>query len=242
MFFIRRNRLLLFTIAALFGLYFLWNPIYLILTCIGYLLILIGGEIGMHRYYAHRSFECNKVVKIFLWICIFISGLSEPVGYARQHRYHHKHSDKPTDIHPVLENPWKAWFKNRWVDFSDINISDLTNNKFNMFMFHHYFTLYFMFLALMFAVNVDVAFYLFVLPTALVLNVNSAGTVLCHKYGYRNFNTPDNSRNNLFVNILTLGGVGLHNNHHANPRAYSLKVKPYEFDLVGLFIKYFLKK
>jgi stearoyl-CoA desaturase (delta-9 desaturase) len=241
MFFIRRNRLPLFTIASIIGLYFLWMPDYLIVTVIGYFLILIGTEIGLHRYYAHHSFTCNRTSQIFLLICIFISGAGDPIGYTRQHRYHHKHSDTLLDVHPVKTNPWKAWFRSNWVDFSNINISDLTNNKFLVFMYKHYFTLYFTFISTAVYINLYFAFYFFILPTALALNMASAVNVFCHNYGYRNFNTPDNTTNNKIINFLSWG-AGLHNNHHANPSSYTNKVKSFEFDLLGSFIKYFLKK
>ena len=241
MFFIRRNRLLVSTLLSIIGLYFSWNPEFLIFTIVGYCLMLIGSEIGLHRYYSHRSFTCSPLSEAFLLCCIFISGSSDPIGYARQHRYHHKYADTPLDIHPVIDTPIKAWFNNKWVDFSTIHITDLTSNKFYMFLYHHYFTLYFTFISILLFINFQFSLYFLILPTALMLNISSAVNIFCHRYGYRNFDTPDNTTNNIILNILTLG-AGLHHNHHANPSAYSWKVKPFEFDLLGLFIKYFLKK
>jgi stearoyl-CoA desaturase (delta-9 desaturase) len=65
--------------------------------------------------------------------------------------------------------------------------------------------------------------------------------IVSHKWGYRNFETNDNSRNNTWVNILMLGS-GLHNNHHANSSSPYYGVKKWEWDLPGQFIKYFLIK
>jgi stearoyl-CoA desaturase (delta-9 desaturase) len=45
-------------------------------------------------------------------------------------------------------------------------------------------------------------------------SVNSVG----HIWGYRNYETDDDSRNNAVVGFLT-GGEGWHNNHHADPRS-----------------------
>jgi fatty-acid desaturase len=39
-----------------------------------------------------------------------------------------------------------------------------------------------------------------------------------HLWGYRNFETSDNSRNNLLIPLIT-SGEGWHNNHHAYPRS-----------------------
>jgi stearoyl-CoA desaturase (delta-9 desaturase) len=37
-----------------------------------------------------------------------------------------------------------------------------------------------------------------------------------HVWGYRNYDTPDDSRNNWLVALLA-AGEGWHNNHHADP-------------------------
>jgi fatty-acid desaturase len=39
-----------------------------------------------------------------------------------------------------------------------------------------------------------------------------------HLWGYRNYDTGEDSRNNMLVGILT-NGEGWHNNHHADPRS-----------------------
>ena len=240
--YIQRNKLIVFTIASVIGLYFLWSPQYLLLTFIGYFLMLLGADIGLHRYYSHQSFICNYPGKIFLWFCIFISGISAPINYIMQHRYHHMYADTAKDIHPVTTNPLKAWFTVEWVDFSTINTDGIPNDKFNIFMQRHYFIVYLIFLSTVFFINVYFAFYFLVLASAITHNITSAVNVFCHQgKGYRNFNTNDNTANNTILNIITFGS-GLHNNHHARPMAYSYKVKSFEFDLQGIIVKYFLKK
>jgi stearoyl-CoA desaturase (delta-9 desaturase) len=44
--------------------------------------------------------------------------------------------------------------------------------------------------------------------------INSAA----HMWGYRNYDTRENSRNNWLFALLT-NGEGWHNNHHADPRS-----------------------
>lgn len=56
--------------------------------------------------------------------------------------------------------------------------------------------------------------------------VNSLG----HAVGYRNFDTPDNSRNNYLVALLVMG-EGYQNNHHERPGAANFGVKWWEVDL-----------
>src|SRR6266481_5301272 len=53
----------------------------------------------------------------------------------------------------------------------------------------------------------------FFVSTVLVYHATYLVNSLCHVLGRRRFATPDDSRNNLFVALLTLG-EGWHNNHH----------------------------
>jgi stearoyl-CoA desaturase (delta-9 desaturase) len=62
--------------------------------------------------------------------------------------------------------------------------------------------------------------------------VNSAA----HRWGYRNYETSDRSRNNVVVALLT-NGEGWHNNHHATPRACSQGHRWYEIDLTYTFVR-----
>jgi len=51
-----------------------------------------------------------------------------------------------------------------------------------------------------------------------------------HKYGGRNFETPDDSRNNTLVAWLVFG-EGYQNNHHHSPRSANFAMRGSEFDL-----------
>jgi fatty-acid desaturase len=62
--------------------------------------------------------------------------------------------------------------------------------------------------------------------------VNSAA----HLWGYRTYETGEDSRNNWFVAILT-SGEGWHNNHHADPRSAQHGHRKREVDLIFAFIR-----
>ena len=53
----------------------------------------------------------------------------------------------------------------------------------------------------------------FFISTAILFHATSAINSVAHLSGYRTFDTPDNSRNNPLLAIITLG-EGWHNNHH----------------------------
>ena len=68
----------------------------------------------------------------------------------------------------------------------------------------------------------------------------AAGVVngLGHYYGYRNFDTKDQSNNIVPWGIL-IGGEELHNNHHQNPASAKLSARMFEFDIGWMYIKIF---
>lgn len=53
---------------------------------------------------------------------------------------------------------------------------------------------------------------------------------LAHKYGYRNFETKDQSTNNWFVSLFVFG-EGYQNNHHARPGRANFAIRSDEIDL-----------
>ena len=62
--------------------------------------------------------------------------------------------------------------------------------------------------------------------------VNSAS----HMWGYKNYQTRDDSRNNWWVALITFG-EGWHNNHHAHPRMAVHGHKWWEVDVTYMMIR-----
>ena len=58
-------------------------------------------------------------------------------------------------------------------------------------------------------------------------------------FGYRNYETNDNSRNNALVAIIA-SGEGWHNNHHADPNSASNQRHSWEIDLTYLLLRLLL--
>ena len=66
--------------------------------------------------------------------------------------------------------------------------------------------------------------------------INSAA----HIWGYRNYETREDSQNNWLFAILT-NGEGWHNNHHADPRSAQHGHKWWEVDITYISLKVFEK-
>ena len=74
-----------------------------------------------------------------------------------------------------------------------------------------------------------------VLRTVCVWHVSWSVNSLTHLYGYRSYETGENSRNNWLVALLA-SGEGWHNNHHQDPASASNSHRWWEFDAIYLFI------
>jgi stearoyl-CoA desaturase (delta-9 desaturase) len=70
-----------------------------------------------------------------------------------------------------------------------------------------------------------------------IYNVTWSVNSICHmrQFGYRSFDTSDQSRNNLWIGVLGFG-EGYHNNHHAQPRCAAHGLRWWEFDLTRYVI------
>ena len=72
--------------------------------------------------------------------------------------------------------------------------------------------------------------------TVVVMHGTWAVNSVTHIWGYRNYETTDNSRNNFLVALLS-HGEGWHNNHHADQRAASHGHRWWEFDMSWWIIR-----
>ena len=74
------------------------------------------------------------------------------------------------------------------------------------------------------------------LRTVLVWHLTWSVNSVTHVWGYRNYNTPDVSRNNALIALLT-SGEGWHNNHHADSRSARHGHNWWEIDVTWLLIR-----
>ena len=74
------------------------------------------------------------------------------------------------------------------------------------------------------------------LRTVCVWHIGWTVNSLSHLFGYRNYETQDDSRNNWLVAFLT-SGEGWHNNHHQDPASASNSHRWWEFDPMWMIIR-----
>ena len=217
--------------------------------------VLTGGfgiAIGYHRLLSHKSFETHQWVKYALALLGVFAVQSGPIEWVSYHRNHHANSDQALDIH----TPWAGfiWGHMGWIIFEHpivrgedlwCKAKDLASDPVFRFLDRHFLTLNLILGAWLFGTGFWLGgaetalsfliwggFLRIVLTWHIIFSVNS----VCHRFGYRNFDTSDHSCNNPIVALLGFG-EGWHNNHHANPSSASFTHHPYEFDVSFLMIR-----
>jgi stearoyl-CoA desaturase (delta-9 desaturase) len=72
--------------------------------------------------------------------------------------------------------------------------------------------------------------------TVVVWHITWSVNSITHLWGYRNYETGENSRNNWFVALVS-NGEGWHNNHHADQRSAAHGHRWWEFDVTYITIR-----
>lgn len=230
-------------ILGVFGVIYFWDPAWLLLTAGGvFMFVSLGTECYMHRYLSHQSFKMRGWVKCLLHILSIFALQGPALMWAANHVTHHRHSDRDGDPHPSSAG-WRSWFwvgTNTNATVSIGTVKRLLKDPMCVWTRENYFKVYCGVTLVAALIDPRVAVYLFFLPAMWSFHAAGFVTVCLHRYGYRNFDTPDSSRN-LSIAALFLG-AHLHNNHHANPGRYNDAIRKGEIDLHGLLIHYVLKR
>jgi len=185
-----------------------------------------------HRYFSHRTFKTSRMMQFIFAIWGLLAVQRGPLWWAANHRHHHQHSDKPTDLHsPLQRGFWWAhigWLTNSFsMPTRYERIGDYAKfpelvwlNRFDWFV------PLLLFLG-MYALGDTLAHVApqlgttgwqmvvwgFFISTVLLYHGTSTINSLSHVFGSQRFETGDTSRNNWLLAIITLG-EGWHNNHH----------------------------
>lgn len=232
-----------FLILSIIGLVYL--PLnWILLGILSYAIFeTIGGNIGLHRYFCHRSFETTKYWhNIFMFMSHYI-GVGTVVTWVGQHRHHHKFSDTDNDVHnfrqlgilTILFGIWNVSIERRLI-------KDVIKDKAlmwwhnNYWVFHGCIITFWMTIDWFFGTYFTFSLYAF--PNLLCLISGYVLAIVTHSHGYKTYNA-NRSTNSWIANIYTLG-EGWHNNHHAYPNKLRQGEQWWEWDLPAFIIERFL--
>jgi len=223
----------------------------LIFTLIATHISVVLNSIYVHRGIAHKNLTFHPVldhaIRIWLW-------LTESIivkDWAYTHQRHHRYADTPQDPHlDVQQGVWRISWLNFWQHLES-KFSQRGAVRYREFpgfpedwadrkiYNRHYLLGLFLMLA------IDVALFdeigLVVWTVQMIWSpfwISAVANGLGHYCGYRNYKTPDNSRNLWPVGIF-IGGDEMHNNHHSDPSTFKTSRHWWEFDIGWAYIQFF---
>ncbi|KVD87333.1 fatty acid desaturase [Burkholderia sp. ABCPW 14] len=232
------------------------------MLAIFYVLNILGMELALHRYFAHRTFKAAPSVKIALAILGSLAYMGPLMWWVAIHRLHHANADRPGDPHTPqlggrgfagrakgilhghvgwLFDPSSARPKG-WNQYANDMYRDPTLLRIHLA--YDFWLLLGLLLPAAIGGLLDLSWksallgllwggtVRIFLATNAIWAVNSVGHALG---GRRPFPGRDQSRNAWWLAILTLG-AGWHNNHHAFPQYASTRFDRWQIDLTGSLI------
>lgn len=213
----------------------------------------VGICLGYHRLLTHASFLTPRWMKRAIATVGCLAGEGPPMMWVANHRLHHARSDQEGDPHSPREGGW--WSHAFWLAFKvggkDSGefyrkwAPDLYRDRYIRYLDYAFIPINVLVsLAIMGAGyafggwDVAISWLVWGVAVRMVFVLHSTWLVnsASHIWGYRNYETRDDSRNNWWVALLTYG-EGWHNNHHAHPRMAMHGHKWWEFDLTFRLIR-----
>jgi stearoyl-CoA desaturase (delta-9 desaturase) len=187
--------------------------------CTGlYWLRMFAITAGYHRYFAHRGYSTGRVFQFVLAVLGCLAVQKGPLWWAGGHRRHHRYSDRHGDLHSPRDGFWyahQAWiFDGRWDDTELDRIRDFAKYPELLWLNRwHVVPPAILAVALFAFGGLSALVWGFAVSTTLVWHCTYSINSLAHRWGSQRYDTGDDSRNNLWLALLTMG-EGWHNNHH----------------------------
>lgn len=153
------------------------------------------------------------------------------IGWVGVHRDHHRFSDHPGDPHSPVQYGWKMLIAKYGFEGNKWAVRGLITDTFHLFVHKYYFGILAAWaIAITLLGGTWALAHLVLIPGCISIWVSTISNYMNHKWGYTNYPTRDQSKNNWFNAIFTFG-EGWHNNHHARPGSYDFGLKWWEFDI-----------
>ncbi len=179
-----------------------------------YVWAVLGIELGFHRYLTHRSLKTNNWMRTFFVISGCVAGHGQPIWWCAIHRRHHQYSDHHGDPHsPNLHGDGLIGTIAIPAAIGGV-VTQSWHDAWSAFLWGGLVRMFLDQHALWWGI-----------------------VTVCHRFGYRTFQSHDKSTNHWLIAILFLGD-GWHNNHHAFPASAKVGHSWWEYDPTWSVIKF----
>jgi stearoyl-CoA desaturase (delta-9 desaturase) len=221
---------------------------YVLYTLIITQITIAAVTLYLHRSQAHLSLELHPAMAHFFRFWLWLTTAMSTVEWVAVHRKHHAKCETEDDPHSP------RYFGIRKVFFDGAALyRKETENRETLSKYSHgvpqdwlerklYFgPLKILGVSLLLPLQVLLvgpigitiwAIQMMWIPLHAAGGINGIG----HYWGYRNYETADDSTN-LTPWAFWVGGEELHNNHHAYPSSARFSIKPWEFDIGWMYIR-----
>lgn len=239
----------------------------LLLIPIGnYVFCSVGIGLCYHRTLTHRGLVMPKWLEHLTATLGVCSMMDSPARWVAIHRVHHQHSDHRPDPHTPRAGFW--WSHFQWLlqeneetmgmAFYEKYARDILRDPYYMTIERSnlWVWIYAAHAVLFFLVGLGIGWFNtgaymggvqfglslvlwgVIFRTIYTWHITWAVNSINHCWGYRNYETNDDSTNHWLIALLT-NGEGWHNNHHAEPRAAAHGHRWWEYDLTWATIRLF---
>ena len=211
----------------------------------------------LHRFASHKMYETSKNWERFFYLCTwFFQGSSYlvPRAYGVMHRMHHEFSDTEKDPHSphFFKDVYQMMMSTVKIYKSFIDQKDMPESEFtkdylpiwekldrfgNSMWTRGFFIVAYIAVYVVFAPNF---FWFLLLPIHFLMGpIQGAIVNWCgHKYGYRNFDSIDQSKNTGPWGFFLMGEL-FQNNHHHDKTDANFARKWFEFDITYIIMRLF---
>ena len=235
--------------------FFEWTRLYLMYimayACSAHLTVL-SVSLYLHRHQTHQSIGVmHPVLSHFFRFWLYLTTGMRTKEWVAVHRKHHATVDTSEDPHsPYTRGLWRVVFFGVWLYRKEAGNHETVerygkHTPDDWIERHIYTPFNFTGVLILLAAYIM----MFGFPGAMLWLCHIATIPLLgasvingfgHAWGYRNFETPDQSRNIVPFGCL-IGGEELHNNHHRYQCSAKFSIRPWEVDIGWMYILIFGK-
>ncbi|MEO1051007.1 MAG: acyl-CoA desaturase [Bacteroidota bacterium] len=189
---------------------------------------------GYHRYFAHKAYKTSRWFQFIIAFMAQTSAQKGALWWAAHHRHHHRHSDTPKDPHSM--KLYGFWYSHvGWIIGPDYKETDFKTigdySKYpELVWLNKNYLIPPIFLGAVVAMagawvnggspwlmfthhGMSTLLIGFFLSTVILYHGTFSINSIMHKFGKQRYESGDESKNSLWLALLTLG-EGWHNNHH----------------------------